>query len=221
MERKHAQREQILHLLEEAGELTADVVARVSEQTGVPEADVWGAGRFYTLLSRPRDVTRVCQGLSCKLAGSDALHAELGPDALAVSCLGQCDRAPVAVGPDLRLCHAGRPRGGVSPDDPTLPMNLGGKDGATYAGLARARELGGDAVIDQLRESGLQGRGGAGFPAHIKWRAVRDEADPERYIVCNADEGEPGPSRIARSCCAGPIAWSRAWPSPPTASMRA
>ena len=192
MERKHAQRERILHLLEEAGELTAEVVARVAGETGVPEADIWGAGRFYTLISRPRDLTRVCQGLTCKLAGSDALHAELGAEALAVSCLGQCDRAPVAVGPDLRLCRTGGPRGGVTPDDPELPMNLGGADTATYAALARARELGGDAVIDLLRDSGLQGRGGAGFPAHLKWRAVRSEADPVHYVVCNADEGEPG-----------------------------
>ncbi len=47
-------------------------------------------------------------------------------------------------------------------------------------------------VLDVVRKSGLRGRGGAGFPTGIKWSAVRTASDPERYVVCNADEGEPG-----------------------------
>ena len=49
-----------------------------------------------------------------------------------------------------------------------------------------------DDVIDQIEASGLQGRGGAGFPAHFKWRSVRSQQETERYVICNADEGEPG-----------------------------
>ena len=49
-----------------------------------------------------------------------------------------------------------------------------------------------DDVLDVVKRSGLRGRGGAGFPTGIKWAAVRTASDPERYVVCNADEGEPG-----------------------------
>ncbi|MCA9003075.1 MAG: SLBB domain-containing protein, partial [Planctomycetes bacterium] len=66
------------------------------------------------------------------------------------------------------------------------PQDLSG------AALAKAEALGSDALIAQIEASGLQGRGGAGFPAHIKWKAVRGEQDPTRYVVLNADEGEPG-----------------------------
>src|SRR5690606_10138520 len=49
-----------------------------------------------------------------------------------------------------------------------------------------------DGVIDALEAAGLQGRGGAGFPAHVKWRGVRAQPETVRYVVLNADEGEPG-----------------------------
>jgi len=193
MERHDARREKILELLEHADALTPALARSVAEQTGVPEAEVWGTARFYTLLTWRGVGLRVCQGLSCKMAGSDALTAELsmsGVPHIQASCLGQCDRAPVAVGDDLRLVRAAS-RGGVTPDDPELPINLGGADDGSYAALARAQEMGPAAVLDQLEASGLQGRGGAGFPAHIKWRSVRGQAERVRYVVCNADEAEP------------------------------
>ncbi|WP_298674410.1 NADH-ubiquinone oxidoreductase-F iron-sulfur binding region domain-containing protein [uncultured Sphingomonas sp.] len=56
--------------------------------------------------------------------------------------------------------------------------------------LARARQP--QAVIDAVQESGLRGRGGAGFPTAIKWQTVRDTAAPEKFVVCNADEGDSG-----------------------------
>ncbi|QAA76862.1 MAG: NADH-ubiquinone oxidoreductase chain F [Candidatus Bipolaricaulis sibiricus] len=62
-----------------------------------------------------------------------------------------------------------------------------------YEALGTAvTELAPEAVLDLVKRSGLRGRGGAGFPTGIKWSAVRTAADPERYVVCNADEGEPG-----------------------------
>ncbi|MES2443243.1 MAG: NADH-ubiquinone oxidoreductase-F iron-sulfur binding region domain-containing protein [Pseudomonadota bacterium] len=61
-----------------------------------------------------------------------------------------------------------------------------------WSGLERARELGGEAVVDQLKLSGLRGRGGAGFPAGIKWDTVRLAPGSRKYIVCNADEGDSG-----------------------------
>jgi [NiFe] hydrogenase diaphorase moiety large subunit len=58
--------------------------------------------------------------------------------------------------------------------------------------LTRAYKMTSDEIIKQLLESGLKGRGGAGFPTGLKWKYTAAEKDPEKYIVCNADEGEPG-----------------------------
>ena len=195
MLKKGAKREVILHFLEEEGGVTEQNVRAVSRQTGVPEADIWGAGSFYGLIREPGERRRICQGLTCKMAGSDALHAELiaeGTPVEAVSCLGQCDRAPVFLEPDRTLVSRAGHFWGITPDDPTLPINLAGTDSADYTALARARTLTAAQILDEIEASGLQGRGGAGFPAHIKWRSVSGEAEKERYLVCNADEGEPG-----------------------------
>lgn len=61
-----------------------------------------------------------------------------------------------------------------------------------WLGLAKARELGPDAVIETVTQSGLRGRGGAGFPAGIKWKTVAGADGARKYIVCNADEGDSG-----------------------------
>lgn len=61
-----------------------------------------------------------------------------------------------------------------------------------YRGLARALQMHPDEVIDQVERSGLRGLGGAGFPTGRKWRICRENAGPQKYVVCNADEGDPG-----------------------------
>jgi formate dehydrogenase iron-sulfur subunit len=61
-----------------------------------------------------------------------------------------------------------------------------------FSGLERALSLGPQAVIEEVVQSGLRGRGGAGFPTGIKWRTVAQTAAPQKYIVCNADEGDSG-----------------------------
>ncbi|WP_084813625.1 NADH-quinone oxidoreductase subunit NuoF [Desulfogranum japonicum] len=61
-----------------------------------------------------------------------------------------------------------------------------------YNGLARAVTLTQDQVIEEIKESGLRGRGGAGFPTGIKWAFARNVADEKKYVICNADEGDPG-----------------------------
>ncbi len=61
-----------------------------------------------------------------------------------------------------------------------------------WQGLAKAREIGPDATIEAIIASGLRGRGGAGFPAGIKWRTVAGAQADQKYIVCNADEGDSG-----------------------------
>ena len=60
------------------------------------------------------------------------------------------------------------------------------------AGLRRALAIGPTLTIEQVRDSGLRGRGGAGFPTGIKWQTVAEAAGPTKYIVCNADEGDSG-----------------------------
>ena len=61
-----------------------------------------------------------------------------------------------------------------------------------YAGLTRALTLGSEATVDEVKTSGLRGRGGAGFPTGIKWNTVRLAPSDQKYIVCNADEGDSG-----------------------------
>ena len=73
---KKANRERVLPVLDHAPSLSLEAVRAVSQETGVPAADVYGTASFYTLIGgEPR--TRVCQGLSCQLAGADALLARL------------------------------------------------------------------------------------------------------------------------------------------------
>lgn len=58
--------------------------------------------------------------------------------------------------------------------------------------IDKALKLGQDKIIDDILESGLRGRGGAGFPTGIKWRAAKEAQSDVKYVICNADEGEPG-----------------------------
>jgi len=176
--------------LHEAGGPTLENIRAVAAQTGVPEADIYGVATFYHLLARPQVAYRVCQGLSCRIAGSEEVLARLD-GAEAVSCLGQCDRPVPVMARDGSLVDPGE-RGRVLPHDAELPINLGGTDDRRLTALATARAMDPDDFLKNLETSGLQGRGGAGFPAAFKWRAVRGQAVTERYVVCNADEGEPG-----------------------------
>ncbi|MDA8130156.1 MAG: NADH-quinone oxidoreductase subunit F, partial [Elusimicrobia bacterium] len=61
-----------------------------------------------------------------------------------------------------------------------------------YKSLKKALGLGPAAVIDEVKKSNLRGRGGAGFPTGLKWSFIPKDAQGPRYLVCNADEGEPG-----------------------------
>ena len=122
-------------------------------------------------------------------AGDPARRVSLGD--VSVERLGNLDAVPAprrpipqAGDPDLvLLARAGR----IAPLDFVAWVADGGLDA-----LARAREIGADAVIDLVDAAGLLGRGGAAFPTATKWRAVRDQAATPRHLVCNADESEPG-----------------------------
>jgi [NiFe] hydrogenase diaphorase moiety large subunit len=58
--------------------------------------------------------------------------------------------------------------------------------------LEKAFKMSNDQILKEVLDSGLKGRGGAGFPTGMKWKFTAAEKDPDKYIVCNADEGEPG-----------------------------
>ena len=61
-----------------------------------------------------------------------------------------------------------------------------------YGGIAAALESTPEAVIEKMKDSGLRGRGGAGFPTWLKWKLTREVEAEQKYVICNADEGDPG-----------------------------
>ncbi|OQX96555.1 NADH-quinone oxidoreductase subunit F [candidate division KSB1 bacterium 4572_119] len=61
-----------------------------------------------------------------------------------------------------------------------------------YEGIKKALEIGPENVINEVKESGIRGRGGAGFPTYKKWEICRNAPGDEKYLICNADEGDPG-----------------------------
>jgi NADH:ubiquinone oxidoreductase subunit F (NADH-binding) len=192
MEKKGARREEVLDRLAEKGGLRPGVSKEIHKATGVPEADIYGVGTFYHLLAHPDAGVRVCEGLSCRLEDYRGLKENFegeGKAACFTACLGRCDMAPAFWDPDdeppLAECH-------LSPSSPDHAIDLAAPDETAYEALAGARERGPEWVVSQLETSGLTGRGGAGFPAFIKWRAVQQQEETERYVVLNADEGEPG-----------------------------
>jgi NADH:ubiquinone oxidoreductase subunit F (NADH-binding) len=208
--------------IHEAGGLEEGVARQVSRATGVPEAEVYGVGSFFHLLADSDTKLRVCTGLSCLMGGArhvlEAAEAA-GLPVAECSCLAACDVPPAVLrdrrvlpavtledvrraGSDwTKLTSSAEPaddpvwRGAVGPerdDSENLALNLLGRPDFSGSSFDRARDMGAEAVVAAVESSGLQGRGGAGFPAHIKWKGVRAQAETERYVVLNADEGEPG-----------------------------
>ena len=89
----------------------------------------------------------------------------------------------------------------------TDPTSLGAYRAAGgYAALARAFELGAEGVIHEVTRAGLVGRGGAAFPTGRKWDAVRQQQATPHYLVCNADESEPGTFKDRVLLCGDPFA---------------
>ncbi len=77
--------------------------------------------------------------------------------------------------------------GTIDPENINHYVALGG-----YGGFARALTMSPEQIIDEVKRSGLRGRGGAGFPTGLKWDFCRKSAGSQKYLVCNADEGDPG-----------------------------
>jgi NADH-quinone oxidoreductase subunit F len=181
------------------GWVTPGALGYASRRLEVPPADAYGVATFYALLAleeRPAEALHVCTDLSCRLAG-----AEVPEGAIASPCLGLCERAPAA----LRTVAGPEPREEQIPAvSPPLPQTSGlkllrriaeGVDPESppeFRALARARELGPERVIELVKASPLLGRGGAAFPTGVKWEAVARQPAKPHYLVCNADESEPG-----------------------------
>ena len=204
-----------LHLLQDHfGCLHARHLVALADEMKLALAEVYEVASFYAHFdivmedeSAPPAVTvRVCDSLSCALAGGEKLledlRAQLG-DAVRVvraPCMGGCHNAPaVAIGHALHE-HATADSiakaveaGETHPHVPTYPALDAYRAGGGYKLLQAC--LGGqkplEEVIKALEDSGLRGLGGAGFPTGRKWRFVRQEPKP-RLMAVNADEGEPG-----------------------------
>lgn len=210
-------RSQIPEALQEAGGLEPGVARDLAAKTGIPEAEIHGVASFFHLLARPKQKVRVCTGLSCAMEGSLELLAKAEAAGLpveGVSCLAGCD-VPPAVLRDRRVLPRVEP-GDIdaakgdwtqlrsSNDDESKPwtsnigsagelaLDLHAPIGPLGGAFAKAEALGVEGILQAIEDSGLQGRGGAGFPAHIKWRGVHGQEETMRYFVLNADEGEPG-----------------------------
>jgi formate dehydrogenase len=194
----------------------------------IPMAEVFEVATFYHHFDVHKDgdsapvlTVRVCDGLSCTLAGSGQLHADmpalLGPGVrvVAAPCVGRCEQAPVAVVHQCPVPHA------TSDAIVQLTKTAFAQDQQAQAAINRIaqdcidyaayRAEGGYALLQALAEgqrnpesvlqamehSGLRGLGGAGFPAGRKWRIVRAQGVTNGpwgtiYLAVNIDEGEPG-----------------------------
>ena len=75
----------------------------------------------------------------------------------------------------------------IDPKDIAIYAQRGG-----FQALSKARKMGPDEVIAEVKASKLRGRGGAGFPCGVKWELARKSPGDEKYVICNADEGEVG-----------------------------
>ena len=181
------------------GWVTPGALGYASRRLEIPPAEAYGVATFYALIAldeRPADVLHVCTDLSCALAG-----ATVPEGAHPSPCLGLCERAPAS----LRTVAGPEPREEQIPaTGPPLPQTSGlkllrriaeGVDPESepeFVALARARAMGPDAVIAAVKASPLLGRGGAAFPTGRKWEAVAQQPARPHYLVCNADESEPG-----------------------------
>jgi len=155
----------------------------------------------------PEFTVRVCDGLSCDMAGASSLlgklQSSLGKDnvkVVAAPCVGRCEQAPVAVVHQHEMGHASADHVIQAVRDQQIEalvpnyidLNAYVADGgyALLQALA-AGKIDTEAVLKAMEDSGLRGLGGAGFPAGRKWRIVRDQIAP-RLMAVNIDEGEPG-----------------------------
>ena len=204
-----------LHAIQDAlGHLPAGVLAALAEAMKLPMAAVYEVATFYHHFDVVREgaappppiTVRVCESLSCEMAGArellDDLRARYG-DSVRVKpapCVGRCAAAPVAVVGQNAIERADTAAvtaavsGGQTAAAAPAAQGFADYVGGGGSGVWRVCVSGGraaESVIAAIEESGLRGLGGAGFPAGRKWRIVREQAG-EKILAVNIDEGEPG-----------------------------
>ena len=198
-------------LLQIEGGLNSGVSRKVSQQTGVPEAQVYGVGSFFDLLTDTDKKVRVCTGLSCRMAGADQVlqaMVDAGLPAMGCSCLAACDRPPavlrdrdvfaplyrsrmwcrqMAIGTRLMpeiVSNGNLGHVGPEVDDPdTMAINLLGQADWSGKAFAKAAKMRPEEIIEEIETSGLQGPRWRGvFSASFKWNAVCSEK--RDYALC-------------------------------------
>ena len=196
------------------GHLAAAHLVALAAEMKLAPAEVFEVATFYHHFdvvkegegAPPQLTVRVCESLSCELAGArpllEKLAATLGPDVRVVGapCIGRCEGAPAAVvgqnpvhGASVEsvsaLVAAGKTkcpaRGHITYD------RYRSQGGYAIAAECLAGKRDAESILKAMEDSGLRGLGGAGFPAGRKWRIVRAERAP-RLLAVNIDEGEPG-----------------------------
>jgi NADH-quinone oxidoreductase subunit F len=203
---------------ERHGSVTADDVRDAAAASGLPEATVYGVATFYDDLNEPRGDrhVRACSGTACFAATAGRHIAELGAglgldvDGVKgdgsvsfgeVVCLGFCHSSPavidgrtVVAGADaVQTVLAGAPAPAAEPDWVSLLEQPVLTRSGDWSGLARAlRELEPEQLLAEVEAAEVRGRGGAGFPAGVKWRFTRAATGADKFIVANGDEGDPG-----------------------------
>ncbi|MEO1344985.1 MAG: NAD(P)H-dependent oxidoreductase subunit E [Pseudomonadota bacterium] len=206
---------EFLHLIQdEYGHLSAEHLRALAEEMRISQAEIYEVATFYAHFDVVREgdvpppalTIRVCDSLSCELAGAEQLKAALedGLDpsqvrVLRAPCMGRCDTAPVLEIGHNHIDHATpeKVQTAILLDDthahvPDYETFEAYSAGGGYEKLAELRKNGDfEAVQDEILGSGLRGLGGAGFPSGRKWGFVRAEPGP-RYLAVNGDEGEPG-----------------------------
>jgi formate dehydrogenase beta subunit len=204
-----------LHLIQDKyGYLSAAHLTALAQEMKLALTEVYEVATFYAHFdvvkegeTPPPEITvRVCDSLSCAMAGSERLLTELpkrlGKNVRVVRapCMGACDRAPVCAVGHVQVMKA-------TPDSVASAANAkphahayrAGADFAAYRADGGYKLLadcldgkrGRDEIIKIVSDAGLRGLGGAGFPTGRKWSLVRAEPAP-RLMAVNADEGEPG-----------------------------
>jgi formate dehydrogenase len=206
---------EFLHLIQDKyGHLSAAHIRALAEELRTGQAEIYEVASFYAHFDVVREgetpppalTIRVCDSLSCELAGAEQLKQALedGLDAsqvrvLRAPCMGRCDTAPVLELGHNHIDHATveKVEAAIAAGDTHahIPDYQTYQEYALAGGYVTLEELraNGDweAVQEKVKEAGLRGLGGAGFPSGTKWGFVRANEGP-RYLAVNGDEGEPG-----------------------------
>ena len=198
----------------EIGWVSEGALMHICRELSVPPAEAWGVATFYSLISvdpSPPVVLHVCDDIVCRRVGALELMEGLEANGqtpntrwLPSPCLGQCDRAPAAyiqrAGEDDQVLVSIDPRTRpIGPDGSVVAAN-GQQESpaAPQAGQAHLRILRRVGTVNPRSLDSYLAAGGyraleeAAFPAWIKWEAVANSPEPVRYLICNADESEPG-----------------------------